>query len=41
MNFADSHDVCDYLKWYVANDIGKMITIRPVYHWGGQRMVNP
>ncbi|MBP3581117.1 MAG: hypothetical protein J6K12_07765 [Clostridia bacterium] len=32
--------VKDYVKWYIRNDIGKMITIRPVYRWGGQRYVN-
>ncbi len=32
--------VCDYIKWYIANDIGSFITIRPVYRWGGQRFVN-
>lgn len=40
IDISDMQSVCDYIKWYVANDIGKLITIRPVYRWGGQRTVN-
>lgn len=40
VDISDLKAVCDYLKWYVANDIGSFVTIRPVYRWGGQRFVN-
>ena len=30
----------DYLCWYVANQVGKLVTIRPAYRWGGSRYVN-
>ena len=40
INISDIQSVCNYIKWYVANDIGNFITIRPVYRWGGQRTVN-
>ncbi len=41
VNVEKPEDVCDYLKWYVANDIGNFVTVRPVFRWGGQRSVNP
>ena len=41
VNVDDVKAVCDYIKWYVANDIGDFVTIRQVYRWGGQRFVNP
>ena len=41
VNVDDINAVCDYIKWYVANDIGDFVTIRQVYLWGGQRFVNP
>lgn len=40
IDITNPKQVCDYVKWYVANDVGKLITIRPVYRWGGQRHVN-
>lgn len=40
IDVSDIKGVCDYLKWYVANDIGRLVTIRQVYRWGGQRYVN-
>lgn len=40
IDISKPHAVCDYIKWYVANDIGSFVTIRPVYRWGGQKYVN-
>ncbi|MBR5517945.1 MAG: hypothetical protein IKV86_02855 [Clostridia bacterium] len=41
VDVSDANQVCDYIKWYVANDVGSFVTIRQVYRWGGQRFVNP
>lgn len=41
VDISSIKDVCNYLKWYLANNIGDFVTIRPVYRWGGQRYVNP
>lgn len=41
VDVSDEKQVCDYIKWYVANDVGSFVTIRQVYRWGGQRFVNP
>lgn len=30
----------EYLSWYVSNNIGEFITIRPVYRWSGTRVIN-
>lgn len=29
-----------YLAWYVANNVGNFLTIRPVYRWAGSRILN-
>jgi hypothetical protein len=34
-------DTLRYLKWYVANHIGNLLTIRPTYRWSGTRELNP
>ena len=36
----DMAETEDYLSWYVANQVGKLITVRPAYLWGGSRYVN-
>ncbi len=41
VDISDEKQVRDYVKWYVQNNVGKMLTIRQVYRWGGQRYVNP
>ena len=41
VDVSDEACVRDYLKWYVANNTGSLLTIRQVYRWGGQRCVNP
>ena len=41
IDITNEDAVCDYIKWYVANDIGTFVTVRPVYRWGGQKYVNP
>ena len=40
IDISDIQSVCDYIKWYVSNDVGKLLTVRQVYRWGGQRSVN-
>lgn len=40
VDISDLQTVFNYMKWYVAHDIGNFVTIRPVYRWGGQRTVN-
>lgn len=41
INVADLSQTERYLKWYLKERIGNLLTIRQVYHWGGQRFVNP
>lgn len=31
----------NYLSWYIANQVGRLITVRPAYRWGGARFVEP
>ena len=38
---SDKKAVKEYLTWFVSNELGRLLTIRPVYHWGGQRTLNP
>lgn len=30
--------VTDYLKWYLSNRIGNLLTVRPTYRWNGTRV---
>ena len=30
----------NYLKWYLSNNIGNLLTIRPTYRWNGSRLQN-
>ncbi len=30
-----------YLAWYISNNVGNFLTIRPVYRWAGSRILNP
>lgn len=30
----------EYLAWYVSNNVGNLLTIRPVYRWAGSRVLN-
>lgn len=34
-------DMEEYLSWYLANGIGDMVTVRPVYRWCGTRALDP
>lgn len=36
----DINDTRRYLKWYMQNNIGRLLTIRPVYRWSGSRKVH-
>ncbi len=31
----------EYLSWYLSNQIGNMITVRPTYRWSGTRALDP
>ncbi|MBR5314681.1 MAG: hypothetical protein IKU45_04655 [Clostridia bacterium] len=33
-------DMEEYLSWFISNNIGDFITIRPIYRWSGTRTVN-
>ncbi len=37
---ANDTDHKNYLKWYLSNNIGNMLTIRPTYRWCGTRIPN-
>ncbi len=37
---ANETDHKNYLKWYLSNNIGNMLTIRPTYRWCGTRISN-
>ncbi len=41
IDHADKQEVMDFLEWAVANRTHDLITLRPVYRWGGQRYVDP
>lgn len=30
----------EYLAWYISNNVGNFLTIRPVYRWAGSRTLN-
>lgn len=32
--------VTDYLKWYLSQHIGNLLTVRPTYRWNGTRVMN-
>jgi len=34
------NEVEEYLAWYVANEVGNFLTSRPIYRWGGARVLN-
>ncbi len=40
-NVSDLEAVKRFLIWYITKEAGNLLTIRPVYRWGGQRTVNP
>lgn len=40
IDISDAKSVRNYIKWYIENDVGNLLTIRQVYRWGGQRYVN-
>ncbi len=33
-------DMEEYLSWFISNNIGDFLTIRPIYRWSGTRTVN-
>lgn len=40
--YVDANEIPhnNYLKWYLSNNIGNLLTIRPTYRWSGTRTVN-
>ena len=38
---ANARDAENYLKWYLSEEIGNLLTIRPTYRWCGTRIYNP
>ncbi len=36
----DLEYMMEYLAWYIANNVGNFLTIRPVYRWAGSRTLN-
>lgn len=34
-------EVEEYLSWYIANGVGNFLTSRPIYRWGGARVLEP
>ena len=37
---VEAESVSNYLKWYLSNNIGNLLTIRPTYRWNGTRTIN-
>ena len=37
----DPVDMEEYLSWYLSNQVGTLITIRPAYRWSGTRVIDP
>ena len=33
-------DFENYLAWYLSNDVGRLLTIRPTYRWSGSKSAN-
>lgn len=33
-------DFENYLSWYLSNEVGKLLTVRPTYRWSGSRSAN-
>ncbi len=33
-------DMEEYIEWYMSNNIGNLLTIRPTYRWAGARVLN-
>ena len=31
----------EYLSWYISNNVGNLVTVRPTYRWSGTRVINP
>lgn len=36
----DTEYMMEYLAWYIGNNVGNFLTIRPVYRWAGSRILN-
>ena len=39
--FQGVRETEEYLSWYLSNQVGNMITVRPTYRWSGTRALNP
>lgn len=40
VNHESSSDLNEYLAWFFSEHIGNLITLRPVYRWGGGRSID-
>lgn len=40
VNQENMSDIEEYISWYISNDIGNLLTIRPTYRWSGARVLN-
>lgn len=36
----DKDSMEEYLSWYISNNIGELVTIRPTYRWSGTRILD-
>ena len=36
----DKDSMEEYLSWYVSNNVGDLVTVRPTYRWSGTRMLD-
>lgn len=36
----DENAYANYLKWYLSNGVGNLLTVRPTYRWSGSRTVD-
>ena len=40
INFDSPEHFERYLEWYTENNIGQLLTLRPIYRWGGTRTLS-
>lgn len=40
VNFDSPEHFERYLEWYTENNVGQLLTLRPIYRWGGTRTLN-
>ena len=40
INFDEAEPFEKFFEWYVENNIGELLTLRPIYRWGGTRTLS-